>query len=267
MMSTLHAASNRVLRIALMVLAFCASTGTQAAPADVGVVLLHGKWGQPGSMQALARDLESRGYRVSVPEMAWSGRRLYDKDYPSALLEIEEQARQLRGKGAKRIVIAGQSLGANAAVAYAVSGMDADALALLAPGHFPDRGMGGKASQMAYQRARSLVDTGHGADAENFVDFNQGRQRPFRMSASIYVSYFDPAGLGAMTRNLPKLPRPLPVLLAIGTQDPFYPDAKALFDSAPAHPGSRLAVLEGDHFGMPNLVAAELLKWLETIPQ
>ncbi len=32
----------------------------QAAPGDVGVVLLHGKWGSPTSMQPLARAQERR---------------------------------------------------------------------------------------------------------------------------------------------------------------------------------------------------------------
>ena len=56
-----------------------------AASFEVGVVLMHGKWGSPQSMLPLARDLETRGYLVSNAEMAWSGRRLYDLDYPAAL--------------------------------------------------------------------------------------------------------------------------------------------------------------------------------------
>lgn len=240
-------------------------TPLYAAPSDVGVLLMHGKWGAPGSMLALARDLDARGYRVSTPEMAWSGRRLYDVEYPAALREIEAQVKQLRGKGAKRVVVAGQSLGANAAVAYAFSGLDLDGLAILAPGHFPERGMGGKQLRASLDRARSMVAANRGAEAESFDDVNQGRQRSIRTAAAIYVSYFDPEGLGAITRNIRKLPRPVPVMLAIGTQDPFYGDSKAMFDSAPAHPGSRYVALEGDHFGTPGAVAAELLRWLELL--
>jgi hypothetical protein len=39
-----------------------------AAPSDVGVVLMHGKWGSPQSMSSLARELESKGYLVSNTE-------------------------------------------------------------------------------------------------------------------------------------------------------------------------------------------------------
>src|SRR6187401_2748220 len=67
-----------------------------AASSEVGVVLMHGKWGSPQSMSSLARDLESKGYLVSNTEMAWSGRRLYDVDYSTALKEVEQQVQQLR---------------------------------------------------------------------------------------------------------------------------------------------------------------------------
>ena len=113
-----------------------------AASAEVGVVLMHGKWGSPQSMLPLARDLESRSYRVSNAEMAWSGRRLYDVSYPAALKEIEQQIRHLRANGARRVVVAGQSMGANAAVAYASSGFALDGLVILSPGHFPELGWG-----------------------------------------------------------------------------------------------------------------------------
>jgi dienelactone hydrolase len=237
-----------------------------AAPAEVGVVLMHGKWGSPQSMTPLARDLESQGYLVSNAEMAWSGRRLYDVDYAAALKEIEAQVKQLRAKGARRVVVAGQSMGANAAVAYASSGFDLDGLVAMAPGHFPERGAGARL-RPSLDRARSLVAANRGADSEFFEDTNQGRQRSVRTTAGNYVSYFDPDGLGAMTKNITKLPRPVPVLLVIGSQDPFFSGSRAMFDSAPAHAGSRYVVLETDHFNMPSVVAREMLKWLDSLEQ
>ena len=82
-----------------------------AASSEVGVVLMHGKWGSPQGMLPIARDLEAHGYMVSNAEMPWSGRRLYDADYPAALKEIEQQVRQLRAKGAKRVVRGGTKHG------------------------------------------------------------------------------------------------------------------------------------------------------------
>jgi len=237
-----------------------------AVSSQVGIVLMHGKWGAPQGMAPLARDLESRGYLVSNAEMAWSGRRLYDVDYPAALKEIEQLVRQLRANGAKRVVVAGQSMGANAAVAYAASGFDLDGLVILSPGHFPEGGMG-KRLRPSLERAKSMVAANRGADTESFDDINQGKQRSIKMSAATYVSYFDPDGLGAMTKNIQKISKAVPVLLVIGTGDPFYPESKALFDSAPPHTLSRYVVLDTDHFGMPKVVASELLKWLDSLPQ
>jgi hypothetical protein len=57
------------------------------------------------------------------------------------------------------------------------------------------------------------------------------------------------------------------VLLVIGTGDPFYPEAKAMFDSAPANAASRYVPLNTDHFNMSNVVAAEFVKWLDSFAQ
>ena len=237
-----------------------------AASFEVGVVLMHGKWGSLQSMLPLARDLETRGYLVSNAEMAWSGRRLYDVDYPAALKEIELQVRQLRANGAKRVVVAGQSMGSNAAVAYGSSGFDFDGLVILSPGHFPEGGMG-KRLRPSLERARSMVAANRGADSESFDDINQGKQRSIKIAASTYISYFDPDGLGAITKNIKKLSKVVPVLLVIGTADPFYPESKAMFDSAPPHALSRYVALDSDHFNIPKVVAAELIKWLDSFAQ
>jgi esterase/lipase len=241
-----------------------ASHSVFAASSDVGVVLMHGKWGTPQSMSALASELGSRGYLLSNAEMPWSARRLYDVDYPAALKEIEQQVNDLRAKGAKRIVVAGQSMGANAAVAYASSGFPLDALVILSPGHFPELGMG-KRLRDSVERARSMVAANRGNELESFDDLNQGKQRSIKIAAATYVSYFDPDGLGAMTKNVRKIPQPIPVFMAIGTTDPFFTESRAVFDSAPAHPASRYVALDTDHPSMPKVVGAELIKWLDSL--
>lgn len=251
--------------LALALTPFVLPLPTQAAPADFGVVLLHGKWGGPMQMQALARDLDARGYWAVVPEAAWSGRRLYDKDYPAALREIQSHADALRKKGARIIIIAGQSMGANAAVAFAASGFELSGLALLAPGHFPEFGAGGPSVRASQEKARSMTVSGHEDEIDTFTDFNQGKFRDLRMKASVYWSYFNPEGLGALTRNLSLLQRPLPMLLVMGMQDPLYPRSRAIFEGAPAHPHSSYAAIDTDHLGMPERATAELVRWLEAM--
>lgn len=250
--------------VLLAVLAALVAHTVAAAPADTGIVLMHGKWGSVNNMVPLARELESRRYLVNNVEMAWSGRRLYDVDYPAALKEIETQVRHLRSNGAKRVVVCGQSMGSNAAVAYASSGFDLDGLVILSPGHFPERGMG-KRVRPSLERARSMVAANRGADFASFDDFNQGKQMTIKVAASTYLSYFEPDGLGAITKNLTKISKPMPVLLVIGTADPFYPESKGMFDSAPPHPLNRYVALDTDHFNVPKSAAAQLLKWLDLL--
>ena len=254
--------SKRFIAFLLTLITLVPAMHAAAAPPDVGVVLLHGKWGRPQNVLPLARQLESAGYPAQAPEMAWSARRLYDVDYPAALKEIEKHVSQLRARGAKRVIIAGQSMGANAAVAYAYSGLDADGLVLMSPGHFPERGMGRRVREHV-ARARAMAAGGQADESAGFV--NQGRSATITATARNYLSYFDAEGLGASTRNIRSLARPIPLLLAIGTRDPFYPDAKAMFDSAPVHRASRYLVLETDHANVPAAVAPELLKWLESL--
>src|SRR6185503_7335076 len=174
----------KVLNLWLLAALVFLCAAASAAPQDTGIVLMHGKWGAPRPLIPVARELESKGYRVSVPEMAWSGRRLYDVDYPAALAEVAREVEKLRGQGAKRVVVAGHSMGANAAVAYAMSNLPADAIVLLAPGHTPEGTMGRRV-QASVQEARRRVSAGEGDSAGDFLDVNQGRDRTLRMSARI----------------------------------------------------------------------------------
>jgi hypothetical protein len=219
-------------------------------------------------MSSLARELQSKGYLVNNAEMAWSGRRLYDVDYPAALKEIEQEVQQLRAKGAKRVVVAGQTwvrtrrwpMPHPASISTGWWSYRRDI--------FQRAGWGnGCALVTSEQKAWSRRAANRGADSDSFEDINQGKQRSLKMTAGIYVSYFDPNGLGAITKNIKKFSKPVPVLLVIGTGDPFYPEAKAMFDSAPANAASRYVALNTDHFNMSNVVAAEFVKWIDSFAQ
>ena len=123
----------------------------------------------------------------------------------------------------------------------------------------------GKRLRDSVERARSMVAANRGNELESFDDLNQGKQRSIKIAAATYVSYFDPDGLGAMTKNVRKIPQPIPVFMAIGTTDPFFTESRAVFDSAPAHPASRYVALDTDHPSMPKVVGAELIKWLDSL--
>lgn len=92
-------------------------------------ILLHAKSSSPQSLAGLARKLQPACTGRAL-EMPWSTRRAADKQGGDALGEIAAQAKTLRREGYKRVVILGQGLGANAAIAYAAKG-DLDALVAL----------------------------------------------------------------------------------------------------------------------------------------
>ena len=126
-----------------LVLALVVLTASQAVKADpisgdkIGVVLLHGKGGGAKWVYDLGNDLESAGALVETPEMPWSKDRIYDKGYEESMSEIDTYVARLKADGAKRIFIAGHSLGGNAALGYAARHKGLSGVILLAYGHTP----------------------------------------------------------------------------------------------------------------------------------
>jgi len=99
------------------------ATAVQAASLQgVGVVFLHGKGVWAGAFDGgIPAALEAEGAVAVSPEMPWSLRRIYGATYEEAMREIDAAVAGLKGRGARRIIIIGHSLGANAAIGYAAS--------------------------------------------------------------------------------------------------------------------------------------------------
>src|SRR6476619_2424327 len=169
----------RIWPAALAVLVIAAVTaafvvGRTDSGERLGVILLHGKLGTPTERRAgldvIARDLQARGHRVALPVMPWSetGWLTIDSDVPAVLASLDAIAASLKAEGASRIVVAGHSLGANVALAYAANRGGVAGLVMAAPGHIPgsltrrDEGV-----RAALARARELVAAGRGD--ERFV--------------------------------------------------------------------------------------------------
>ena len=84
------------------------------------------------------RPCAAAGFPVERPEMCWSGRRIYDRDYLDCLRDIDSADRSAEGDGARRrSSLPVTALARNGALAYgarkAVKGVVA-----LAPGHRPE---------------------------------------------------------------------------------------------------------------------------------
>lgn len=257
---------NYIVRL-LALLVVSISGGALANDAETGVVLLHGKWDKPPThVLFLARQLEGAGFRVSTPTMPWSDARQYDAGYPAALAEIEAAANALRQQGVKRIVVAGQSFGANAALAYAASGRKVDGIAAFSPGHTPERGNFRKALEPSVAKARTMLEQGQGNEKSSFEDRNQGQSRTIRATAEIYLSYFDPEGIGNMQKTAKSVPENVPIFMAVGTSDSMTGTAEeSIFNRAPKNGRSQYVSVASDHLGLVKVIDGQFIAWLRLI--
>ncbi len=237
---------------------------------SIGVVLLHGKGGQPGgNIAGLTKTLESEGVKVIIPVMAWSGSRgqpfNYDKTYEVALREINVAVSKLRARGATKIIVAGQSLGANAALAYVARKPSGIAgVIMLAPGQAPER-MRFPGVQSAQAKARQMIAAGQGLQRADFPDVNVGQS--FMVSGTYvgWYSYYNPEGLANMPDNAARL-RGVPLLYVVGRSDLIYKLGRGyIFEKGNRHPKSRYVEIDAEHLDTPDKSRPAVLDWLKTL--
>lgn len=235
-------------------------------PATVGVVLLHGKWGKPETMRPVADPLVAAGCAVETPAMPWAGSRAYDADYAAAVAEVKAAADRLRAQGRSRIVVAGQSMGANMALHYATVDGSLAGVVLMAPGHLPDLPKLAERFADSLAAARAMQASGHGGDVGEFLDVNTGRTKMMRMPADTYVSYFAPDGPAAMTLAAPQV-KVAHVLWVAPSEDPGTESfARAIVPKLPSSAGLERADVTSDHMNTPKHAAAPILAWLRALP-
>ena len=249
---------------------FClAASGTFAAePASVGVVFMHGKWGSPDRViDGLTRAIAERGFLVATPEMPWSRKRAYDRSVEETIADIEGVVRDLRAKGAKRIVVGGHSLGAALALAYA-GRHQVDGLLIIAPGHNPGAIRFQKLLGPDVARARAAIAAGKGSAVDTYADLNTGdRTGNVRASATAYLSYFDPDGPMTFLQNAKGVKAGTAVLWAAPTREDgsFRTLSSQGFRNLPPSPGHRHIEPEADHIGAPAAVIPDVLDWLNKV--
>lgn len=234
--------------------------------ASFGVVLLHGKGGTPTSMiEGLSETLRKEGALVEAPELPWSSRRIYDATYDQAMAEIDLAVQKLRWAGATRIVVAGHSLGGNAAIGYAARRQDLAAVVALAPGHLPEAWALRLRTKGAVAKAKQLVADGKGDVRMSFPDLAQGI--PFRVKASpnVYLSMFDPEGPAIIPRNAAAMGE-VPFLWVVGVGDPIFLHGRDYgFDPGAKHPKSKYLVIPGLHLTTPFQARKSIVDWLKSL--
>jgi pimeloyl-ACP methyl ester carboxylesterase len=218
--------SARVVLVAALLLGLAAPAWAEQG---VGVVIMHGKNGNPDKLiTPLGAALIQAGCLVEMPEMPWSGRRAYDRSYEDAMLEIDAAVERLRQRGAQALVVAGHSLGANAALGYAATHPGLLGVAAIAPGHVPKQPGFRKSVADGVAKAQAMMAEGKGDTPGTFDDVNQGRYSSAHATARVYLSYFDPEGPAVMSSNAARLQGGAALLWVVGTGDPHVPAGPGL---------------------------------------
>lgn len=252
----------KILIIFILSLAMNVSIAGQK---DCAIVVMHGKWGNASSLGFFSSRLTDLCDYKAI-ELPWSKNRLYDEPYPDAINEIHLQVNHFRSEGYKRVLLAGHSFGANAALAYLTIFDDVDGVILLAPGHTPKYMFNQQMNLSTLELAQDLIKSGKGIEKVNFVDFNQGRTESLRVSAESFYSYFNPEGLGNMSRSAKFIKKSVPILMVVGTKDPLFPNAEQnIYLMAPKNSYSQYIVVEADHGSTPNLSVNQVKDWIKTL--
>jgi pimeloyl-ACP methyl ester carboxylesterase len=238
-----------------------------------GIVYLHGKGGWPGAFNGgILSSLRDEGALVATPEMPWSFHRRYAATYDQAMSEIDAGVAGLQAKGARRIVIIGHSLGANAAIGYAARRPGLAELAgivALSPGHLPEAGAMRSFVADAVARAKKLIAEGKGDVPQTFPDLAQGIPLVATATPTVYLSMFDPEGPAVIPKNAAAIgaaPHPPPLLWVVGKLDPIDRRGPAYaFDAAAKNPNSKYIEVFAGHLTTPLVARKQVVAWINSL--
>lgn len=245
--------------IVILGLGGCVTARTSDGPGRPKIVLLHGKGSSPEHVLPLAEALRAQGYLVSAPEMPWAAGRHYDRSLDEAFAEIDSVA------GDGRVIIAGHSMGANVAIAYAANRENVSAVLAIGPGHTPESREFledlGDSVALAHERMRQ----GKGDEPAVFRDRHLGRVIDVRTTARNYLSYLGPEGRAVMPRNAPLIRAPL--LWVVGTEDPnmLRRGRGYFFEKLPPNSRHRYSEVKADHMGTPDAARDVVIEWLHGV--
>ncbi len=231
------------------------------------VFLMHGTHGQ-----AKWSGLNSiSGFMGQVCEvirldMPWGRVRDYDKSYEDALKELSQKSDEYKKKGYKKIIMAGHSHGANASMAYQAFIGNADGIIALAPGHNPEK---------LYKSKQNLKFNGIVDDAEKNIKSGKSDLKirfnhpwyghPLNVRSDILFSFFNPNGLGNMTKSCKNFKKSTPILYIEGSKDKIKRGPDYAFNFAPKNSLNKYIVVEAGHSEVPDVSGKIVQDWLKEL--
>jgi len=232
-------------------------------PHETAIVLFHGKWGSPPA--PLDSSFSVQRFHVISPLMPWSGLSGYDKTYEQALKEINTLVIKLRASGFKKVIIGGQSFGANGALAYAAVYGDVDGMMLFAPGHNPD--IDRNYQPRIVSDALKNIKEGRPDQLIQFTDYNDGsRQKLVQARSDVFYSFFADDGLANMSGSAKKVKTPIPTIVFMGNGDYITKMGSGYFyDRLPKHDKSKYNTSSASHRDVPQASFESALKWIKGI--
>jgi len=252
------------MSLALVALAASQAVMAEPIPGDkIGIVLMHGKGGTINKIDILSYKLKGLGILVETPLMPWSEDRIYDKGYEKSMEEIDTYVARLKAAGAKRIFVAGHSIGANAALGYAARRKGLSGAILLAYGHVP--GITGFARKLSAStdKANAMIMAGKGDEKATFADFGGGNNTAYSTANDLF-SWFDPYGPATMNKNGPKVSPNTPVLCVDG-EDDKRKRCERIFRFIHENPKNGSVLVDADHVDTPMASFKVVEKWLRAL--
>jgi pimeloyl-ACP methyl ester carboxylesterase len=249
---------------------FAVQPAQAAGLQGLGVVFLHGKGSWAGGFDGgILSALEEEGAVVAKPEMPWSYNRRYAATFGDAMTEIDTAIAGLKAKGARRFVIIGHSLGANAAIGYAARHADLAGVAALAPGHLPEVDPLRDHVAEAVAEAKQLIAAGKGNVPRSFPDMAQSLPLTTTATPAVYLSYFDPDGPAIIPKNAAAIgaaPMPVPFLWVAGKLDPIdRRGPEYAYDAAAKNPKSKYIEVFAGHLTTPLMAHKQVVEWINSL--
>lgn len=215
----------------------------------------------------LAIDLYEDGFLIESPLCAWSKIKKYSDPVDISLSKcITPRIKRLRKRGANKIVILGNSLGANAAIRAGVVIDGIDAIVAMAPGHTPEHEFTRERLDAEIRYAKEKIKSGNEQEKIAFEDFDQGQKKRLEVSAEIFLSWFDPEGKAVMGLNAPKIKAGTAFLWIAGKDDIISDGTgRNIYDSVVSNPKSKFVHVEGGHRDVRKYGKEIIFTWLKAL--